>query len=591
MGLGGYRFLRAAAAVAVGACSISTFGACAEAGCDTAFGCGQEPPPDAQMCGGEGTPCRDASSEDSRRSAADGPPDASWSEVASFSPPLSPRAADVIVDARSEAAAVDAPAAPSPPEVDTGRSDSEAVPTHCMPIDGGCQAGMFVSPNGDDAHDGTDPALPMHTLQSAMVRAKAARAPVFACDDGRGFAAQLAVDTALDGIEVHGGYDCTTWTREEGGRTTVWSPTTTAITVTGLDAGALVDGFELRATNAKPGASSIAVMVNDSKNVTFRNVRILAADGGEGAPGADGSKGQDGPVPGPGQLGTWAACPGQFLKHTGGAWPSESTCGSRGGTGGDAKRAGAGTKGEAGTPRDNLARPGVDNGGIVDGTKLGGNGSDGLPGALGKAAPSGGSFGPSGYSPGPTGGDGRDGYPGQGGGGGGASDATGTDCTGASGGVGGIGGCGGMHGTGGASGGASVALLSWQSEVTLDACELSAATGGRGGKGGSGGPGGIGGDGAGSSAGIMNPNNGKWIVEPGGQGGQGGDGGPGGPGAGGNGGPAYAVVFHGAAPSMVNATTLASGVGGRSGIGGEAGPNVKGANGQDGSSAQQLPML
>lgn len=91
------------------------------------------------------------------------------------------------------------------------------------------------------------------------------------------------------------------------------------------------------------------------------------------------------------------------------------------------------------------------------------------------------------------------------------------------GGSGGCGGCGGTGGLGGKGGGASFALLSFQSDIVLNACELEVSRAGDGGSGSGGQVGQIGGTGAfGSPPGCL-----------GGNGGTGGSGGPGGGGAGG----------------------------------------------------------
>jgi hypothetical protein len=578
------------AGIALGLCSLGIASGCAQTVCEAAYGCGLSPAPDAAMCSGPGTACGSAI-VDAGGSEADAAP-ALPSTLGRVSEPCptgtSGELVDSGADAGSDASTVEASLSSS--ELDADATDEFTAGAHCMPEGSGCVRGMFVSPKGSDENDGTNPDFPMRTLQSALLRAKAAGVPVFACDDGRGFVEALTVDSSVDGIEVHGGYDCATWIPRSNGRTTLWSPATTAVKVIGLAAGVLFEGFELRGDNAKVGASSIAIAVQASKGVVFRNVRVIAGNGGEGLPGLSGSKGEDGPPTDTAQLGTRADCPGQFTRHAGGSWPSANLCGSRGGTGGEGRLGGPGTKGEAGSPQENVVNPRLDNGGRTDGDRLGVNGSDGLPGLGGMVAVRSGDFTESGYTPGAPGGAGSEGHPGQGGGGGGASDATGTPCTGASGSVGGIGGCGGTGGKGGLSGGASVALFSWESDVTLDGCELSAATGGTGGKGGDGGPGGTGGDGAGAPSGYWKIDSGVPVVYPGGQGGQGGNGGAGGPGAGGNGGPAYAVVFHGAQPIAVHGTTLLSGVGGRGGPGGLSG-SVKGDNGRDGEASAQLAIL
>ncbi len=471
----------------------------------------------------------------------------------------------------------------------TDATDAEPLPADgILSEDGGTVVGVFASPRGTSRGNGFRE-LPFATLTEALKQAKKTGRPVYACDEGTGYAEVLTIDEKLDGVSLYGGYDCTTWTRRPGARTLVHAAAQTALKLSGLVSGIVIEAFEVQAANATaPAASSLAVIVDHSANVVFRDVRIQAGDGGDGAPGTDGAKGDDGPTTGSAQLGTPALCPGVLKIQAGGGWSSESVCGSHGGTGGQATLGGLGLKSSAGTPQSNVVKPGFDNGAGSDATGgvLAANGSDGLPGAPGVVSEASGRFSQSGYTAAPPGQDGADGWPGQGGGGGGASNGSG-DCIGASGGAGGIGGCGGRHGKGGASGGASVALLTWASAVSLDACELVAGRGGSGGNGGIGGSGGIGGDGSIGGSGFYGPDSGIPVAWPGGQGGQGGNGGSGGPGAGGNGGPSYLMVYQGSAPVIAN-TKLVRGVGGRHGTGGRVGNDAPAADGIDGEVAVQF---
>ncbi len=454
----------------------------------------------------------------------------------------------------------------------------EAAPANCLPRDGGCVEGIFVAPRGSDAGNGSK-AQPFGNLTVALRAAQGSGKPVYACDDGTGFSEQLTVDSSLDGVVAYGGFDCGTWAAGSS-RTVVRSGDTTALRITGLKLGAVFERFEFRSADATAsGSSSIAVMVDSSKQVVLRNVKITAGKGADGKAGVDGAKGQDGQPAEAQQQGANATC--LASARLGGAWGAASACGSRGGPGGDGKQGMNGTGGVQGAPS------GTANGGSAGG----GNGSPGAvggSGTVGSAAPNGGTFSPSGYAPAGPGGDGLgDGEPGQGGGGGGASDASFGNCWGASGGAGGMGGCGGKLGTGGTSGGASVALLTWESEVTLDSCIFFSSNGGNGGKGGNGGLGGKGQ--AGAIGGLGYSEDAGVTIGPGGKGGKGGDGGFGAPGAGGNGGPSHVIVTKGSAPLQLGSTTLTHGASGQKGTGGTAG-ETKAPNGSDGNAVDILTV-
>ncbi len=454
----------------------------------------------------------------------------------------------------------------------------EAAPANCLPRDGGCVEGIFVAPRGADAGNGSK-AQPFGNLTVALRAAQASGKPVYACDDGTGFSEQLTVDSSLDGVVAYGGFDCGTWAAGSS-RTVVRSADTTALRITGLKLGAVFERFEFRSADATAaGSSSIAVMVDSSKQVVLRNVKITAGKGADGLAGTDGTKGADGLPAEAHQQGLGATCRAE--GRAGGEWDEMSACGSRGGAGGDGKKGQMGTNGNPGVPVR------ATNGGSAGG----GNGSAGAvggSGTVGSGAPTGGTVSPNGYAPAGPGGDGLgDGEPGQGGGGGGASDAPAGDCWGASGGAGGMGGCGGKLGTGGSSGGASIALLTWESEVTLDSCILVSSNGGNGGKGGNGGAGGKGQDGAIGGPGYSE--DAGMAIGPGGKGGKGGDGGFGAPGAGGNGGPSHVIVTKGTAPVQLGSTTLTHGASGQKGTGGTAGEGHA-PSGSDGNAVDILTV-
>lgn len=448
--------------------------------------------------------------------------------------------------------------------------------------------GVFVSPQGSDMTGIGERSAPYKTLAKALQSAKNGLMRVYACDDGTGYGDALTLDATLDGMSLYGGFECAGWTYATTRRARVHPASGTALRVTALTAGLTIEDFEFDSADAAMGESSIGAIVEEAVKVVLRGVKIVAGKGGGGEDGVDGAKAPDTPAVGPAQVGYPVICPTQLVQQNGGAWGGPSVCGSgggsggsRGGNGGIASRNTDGTNGYPGDPRTEVDPANVDNGG-----SKGPAGADGAAGSVGKAGEIGiaestaGTFSASGYAPPPRAGNGKAGYPGQGGGGGGASNArAATNCIGASGGAGGMGGCGGSAGTGGGSGGASVALLSWQSAITLDRCELIALVGGAGGKGGNGGMGGVGGMGAPGGAGYesdagsapdagSSPDAGHTELGPGGNGGPGGKGGNGGSGAGGNGAPSHAIVFKGTTPAKLNGTLLTHGLGGAGGIGG-----------------------
>ena len=455
-------------------------------------------------------------------------------------------------------------AAPDVPvcDPDAGRSPAE---NPCIVSD---RYGVFVSPAGSDTTGVGTRGAPFRTIMRGLRAAKPESARVFVCDDGTGYTDPIALDPTLDGVTIHGGFECAGWTLPANQRTRIHPPAGPALSIGNLTAGATLDRFELVAADAAPGASSIAVIIQTSMHVVLRNSRLVSGKGGAGSAGIDGAPGKDGDPVGPAQRGL-PAIPSIGWAQSGGIAVA-GACGSKGGNGGgyDANTT-EWQPGQSGAPMVNVTPPNVENG-ATDPVHLinGLPGSTGDRGAVGAVNPKGGTFSVAGYAPAATAGAGSDGFPGQGGGGG-ASNLGSSGFLGATGGAGGMGGCGGRAGTGGGGGGASVALLSWTSGVTLEGCEVVSADGGAGGKGGQGGVGGKGSDGAEGGDGF-NEDAGV-TLDRGGLGGPGGAGGSGGPGAGGNGGPSYAIVYAGGRPAQIGGTTVLRGNGGAPGAGGGVG--------------------
>ncbi|HMJ56240.1 MAG TPA: hypothetical protein VK540_29435 [Polyangiaceae bacterium] len=448
------------------------------------------------------------------------------------------------------------------------------------------QYGLFVSPVGDDFTGSGTRIAPYATIGKALQAAVGQNLRVYACEDGNSYPEQLVVP---DGAKLFGGFECYDWTYSAARRVVVHAPASPALAIHGASTGVLIEDVDIDAPDAVGlGTTSLGALIDGSSNVVLRRVTIAAGKGGEGAAGTNGAPGADAPDVIAGLEGTAGMCPATVPAQLGGAWVQATTCGSRGGGGGTAMQGGDGTNGVAGNPRDNVAPPDVDNGGLKGPT--GGDGIAGSPGRVGFAGVAtsmpgmftSAGFTPSSASQAATGGEGN---VGQGGGGGAASNAIAL-CIGASGGAGGMGGCGGLGGLGGAGGGASVALLSWTSVVTLESCDLVAHGGGQGGKGGSGGPGGSGKSGAlGGEAFVAD---GGTVVGNGGRGGTGGTGGIGGPGAGGAGGPSYALVYKGQSP-IKTTVTLTAGAGGLGGLGGTSGSTTA-SGGNAGQAAPEFPV-
>jgi hypothetical protein len=456
-----------------------------------------------------------------------------------------------------------APDSPPTCDGDAGRSPTD---NPCIVSE---RFGIFVSPGGSDATGAGTRSAPFQTINRGLQAAKRETMRVFVCDTGAGFIEPVAIDATLDGLAVYGGFECAGWTLVAGARTRVHPPVGPALAITGVTIGVTFENFELQAANAAEGASSIAVHVQSSLQVFFRNTRMLAGKGGPGHVGADGIVGQDGEPTGANQRGKPAFCAPPMASQSGGiAVPG--ACGSKGGNGGACDTVLGSLPGENGIPQDGVDPPNQANGGtnwIHD--LFGRNGSDGVAGASGAVNAKGGTFSAAGYTLPAPGSDGTDGHVAQGGGGGSCGEPDST-CVGASGGAGGLGGCGGQRGNGGGAGGASIALFSWMSGITLHQCEIVSADGGSGGNGGNGALGGVGSAGAIGGSGNGDSDAGLTFVR-GGSGGAGGHGGPGGGGAGGNGGPTYGIVYAGGRPAQMGGTTVMRGIGGAKGVGGATG--------------------
>ena len=146
--------------------------------------------------------------------------------------------------------------------------------------------GVFVSPSSVDAGaDGTR-AHPDASLMAALRRAKVDSKRVYVCDDGTGYSEKLTVDATLDGLQVFGGFECSTWTYSTSHRTKVTTQASPVLTITKLTAGITIADLEIDAPDgAIPGGSSIGVLVDESSGVVLRRVRVASGKGRDGSAG------------------------------------------------------------------------------------------------------------------------------------------------------------------------------------------------------------------------------------------------------------------------------------------------------------------
>ncbi len=448
--------------------------------------------------------------------------------------------------------------------------------TNCDGLDGDPTRGVFVSPRGDDTHDGSM-ASPLRTIAAAVTAAGRAtpRRVVYAAV-GR-YAGPLELREA---VSIYGGYDdARAWARTRD-TATVIEPGAVGVMIRGVAADMELQLVTVQSAAAMaPGASSYGVrVIRSSGRVLLNGCAITAGNGGNGAAGTAGAAGEPGGAGGGGGVPAAGAsglsmCAG--AGGAGGAGVSGTNDGNNGanGAGNQAAYGAGGTRGTQGGGCCSLSangqpgRPGSAGG-------PGGGGNNGVA-----AVPLGTIGADDGNYVGTAGGPGTHGGGGGGGGGGGSGGGDRNGCpfscssgTSGGGGGGGGGGCGGRGGVGGTPGGASIAVLSVGSRVAIDRCQLTTGRGGAGGSGAAGGtgaPGGIGGTGGGHSR----------TAGDGAAGAPGGEGGAGG-GGGGSGGPSVCVYSTGAAVTVTGMTCMRGG-GGPGSLGG-AGPAGNASNGPSG---------
>jgi len=355
---------------------------------------------------------------------------------------------------------------------------------------------------------------------------------VYVCSSGGDYTENVLASAAANGVAVFGGLDCAKWQYNNMRANIKGATAGPVFTVKGVTNFSVYD-LDITAPSATmPGASSMGVLVAVS-TANFVRVKVHAGDGVAGAPVAAPANNFD-PLMTPvdpvirGLFGN-GVTPGATKTCTTVCVATANNVHSTGGKGGVPGDGSAGTTGLAGTPDYNGVAPNDGAGGLEFATPPDGHTGANAPAVAGGAgAATFGQLTAEGWAP-TSGQPGTLGGPGQGGGGGAGNYNNGGD-------GGGCGGCPGSFGGGGKAGGSSFAMLSFNSTLTLDACELSTGKAGSGSSGASGQVGQIGGGGTGGT-----------NEHGGGAGGKGADGGGGGGGAAGL---SVAVGYTGTKPTI-----------------------------------------
>ncbi len=436
--------------------------------------------------------------------------------------------------------------------------------------------GVYVSLTGDDSKPGT-PFSPLRTIIAGIQKTQSYSLNRVYVSDGT-YAEHVQL---VAGINLYGGYQPVTWTRNPTAYTTRILFDETALRGDNIAGSTTIDGFTIEGAASQSTESTYAMYLKDCSNIQVSDCIIRSGNGKDGYTmfynpvpgpwGMDGGAGgygkiEGGSAPAPGSGGGYSG----FSGGAGGA-PGLGTAAGNSGANGSGIGYGAGGAGGAG-------------GGTASSGQNGGNGSMGTFGSNGTGGNGFGSVVAGGYYevalPGGFGDRGTAGGCGGGGGGQGGGTVSSVNYWGGAGGGGGQGGGGGEGGAGGGSGYGSFAVWLVNSAVNLQNCQIITGTGGDGGngvEGAEGGPGGSGGQGG------LGPDMGSGRVGHGGNGGNGGDGGYGGNGGGGGGGPSIGIVK--ASGSTVTKTSVTFSIGG-GGTGGVPGGSY-GNYGANGLSAQE----
>ncbi|MBX3196911.1 MAG: DUF1565 domain-containing protein [Labilithrix sp.] len=349
-----------------------------------------------------------------------------------------------------------------PPGCD-GAKDPKDEP--CLVSD---QVGVFVSAvAGEDARDGTK-AVPVRTIARAIERARATgKRRVYVCEGS--YPEHVVLDDQSNGLQLYGGFDCASFTYGAAKPRVEPADPGYALAIRGQSEATTVQDFDFASRDAvEAGASSIGVLVDNVKDITFKRVKVFAGMGATAAAqmtAPPSNHPPSGSLNGTGQLGAQMLCVDQTR--------------SRGGNGGTAP----GPIGAPGIAVPATSGPGGE-GGMDDQNDVCASPNQGKPGANGGAQAGGtsasgyGTLKPSGWEP-VTSNPGAAGRPGQGGGGGGYNSDQGVNGSG-----GGAGSCGGAGGLGGRGGGASIAVALLNAGAQFFDSELSTSAAGDGGRGG-----------------------------------------------------------------------------------------------------------
>jgi len=412
--------------------------------------------------------------------------------------------------------------------------------------------------NGNDNNSGTT-ALPVKTIQKGLDLAVAGNADSVLVAEG---SYAEAVNFTAD-VDVHGGYDPTSWQPQPGHTSTL-----SAYNATGSFDGVTVPTqvTDLIFQCGTSYQNSIGAYIsNSSSALVFERCSFVAGNGGNGANGYTGNSGANGIA---GGVGGGGNCSGSSGGAGGTAGSGQDLC-ALGGTGGIGGYNTSGTNGNAdycggsaGGPGGTAGLPGAPGGDGQDGAS-GTRGSDGTAASnLGQIV--------SGVWTPLQSGSGTGGTPGTGGGGGGGGGGYigfPSSGRGNGGGGGGGGGQGAAGGGGGHGGYGSFAVFLSDASPTFIDCVFTAGNGGSGGTGGYGGAGGSGGTGGPGGSVCLG------SVGQGGHGGNGGTAGDGGNGAGGPGGPSWCVYRIGSsAPDLNLGNSYFAGSAGTGGAGAGAAP-------------------
>jgi len=400
--------------------------------------------------------------------------------------------------------------------------------------------GIFVAKHGAAQNPGTRKS-PLESITEAIAKAKAAKKRVFVCEGTYEESLEL-----VDGVSIVGGLDCSedTWKLSDK-KSTLTSPTSPAIRATNIATPTRVDGFDVTSPDAtEPSGSSIAVIVVDSKALTFAKGSIKAGTGMKGDDGVEGEQ-LNFTAGWPAERGAeWQPTAQYPTQHMLGGAGAIGRCSRPNGEtfaemrGGFGSSSGTYTRANANVPWTVMSAP--RSGADPTHASPTMQGVDGASGVLG-------SFDATGYLPadgvaGTSGSVGRGGW-------GGFYDTIPPQYTAAYGYAygavmagGGVGGCPGLAGTPGKGGGASVAVLTLRSPIRFDSMTLVASAGGSGGRGTLG---------SAESAGTIGGYDGsaQMYSKPGERGGRAGVSGNG------AGGPSFAIAHEGGAPVLSQSKT------------------------------------